>query len=85
MHPAVPAHRRRFGQPASSNLGTPDDALWTKSRDMLITELERCQALGIGGVAVALAGALVAIRVLRFLPTSLADEVIDPHAAGKAA
>jgi deoxyribonuclease-4 len=32
------------------NLGTPDDALWTKSRDMLITELERCEALGIGGL-----------------------------------
>lgn len=27
------------------NLGTPDEALWTKSRDMLITELERCEAL----------------------------------------
>jgi deoxyribonuclease-4 len=29
------------------NLGTPDDALWTKSRDMLITELERCEALDV--------------------------------------
>jgi len=28
------------------NLGTPDEALWTKSRDMLIVELERCEALG---------------------------------------
>lgn len=27
------------------NLGTPDEALWTKSRDMLVTELERCEAL----------------------------------------
>jgi deoxyribonuclease-4 len=32
------------------NLGTPNDALWTQSRDMLITELERCEALGIGGL-----------------------------------
>jgi deoxyribonuclease-4 len=30
------------------NLGTPDEALWTRSRDMLITELERCEALGVG-------------------------------------
>ena len=29
------------------NLGTPDDALWARSRDMLITELERCEALGV--------------------------------------
>jgi deoxyribonuclease-4 len=29
------------------NLGTPDDALWTRSRDMLITEVERCEALGV--------------------------------------
>ena len=29
------------------NLGTPDEALWTKSRDTLIIELERCEALGI--------------------------------------
>jgi deoxyribonuclease-4 len=29
------------------NLGTPDEALWTKSRDMLITELERCEALDV--------------------------------------
>ena len=28
------------------NLGTPDEALWAKSRDMLIVELERCEALG---------------------------------------
>jgi molybdopterin-containing oxidoreductase family membrane subunit len=41
--------------------------------------------LGIGGVAVALAGALVAIRVLRFLPQSLADEDVDPHASASAA
>jgi deoxyribonuclease-4 len=29
------------------NLGSPDELLWEKSRDMLITELERCEALGI--------------------------------------
>jgi len=29
------------------NLGTPDELLWEKSRNMLITELERCEALGI--------------------------------------
>jgi deoxyribonuclease-4 len=29
------------------NLGTPDEALWTRSRDMLITEVERCEALGV--------------------------------------
>jgi deoxyribonuclease-4 len=32
------------------NLGTPDELLWEKSRNMLITELERCEALGIGGL-----------------------------------
>jgi Ni/Fe-hydrogenase subunit HybB-like protein len=41
--------------------------------------------LGIGGVSLALAATFVGIRVLRFLPTSLADEVIDPHTASKAA
>jgi deoxyribonuclease-4 len=29
------------------NLATPDEALWTKSRDVLIIELERCEALGV--------------------------------------
>jgi deoxyribonuclease-4 len=29
------------------NLGTPDEALWAKSRDMLIVELERCEALNV--------------------------------------
>jgi deoxyribonuclease-4 len=29
------------------NLGTPDEALWAKSRDMLIIELKRCEALRI--------------------------------------
>lgn len=28
------------------NLATPDRALWVRSRDMLVVELERCQALG---------------------------------------
>ena len=35
--------------------------------------------LGIGGVAIALAAVVVGIRVLRFLPTSLADELVDPQ------
>ncbi|HDQ73057.1 MAG TPA: deoxyribonuclease IV [Chloroflexi bacterium] len=29
------------------NLATPKDALWQKSRDMLVTELERCEALDV--------------------------------------
>jgi deoxyribonuclease-4 len=29
------------------NLATPDEALWRKSRDALVVELERCEALGI--------------------------------------
>jgi len=35
--------------------------------------------LGIGGVTVALTVTLVAVRMLKFLPASLADEVVDPH------
>jgi len=35
--------------------------------------------LGFGGVAVALLAVTFAIKVLRFLPESLADDVIDPH------
>ena len=35
--------------------------------------------LGLGGVALALALITVALRNLRFLPESLADEVMDPH------
>jgi molybdopterin-containing oxidoreductase family membrane subunit len=38
-------------------------------------------ALGIGGVALVLLLTFVAIRVLQFLPTSLADEAVDPHHA----
>ena len=37
--------------------------------------------LGIGGVAVALLVVTVAVRVLRFLPETLADDAVDPHAA----
>ncbi|WP_089724932.1 NrfD/PsrC family molybdoenzyme membrane anchor subunit [Candidatus Thiosymbion oneisti] len=37
--------------------------------------------LGIGGVAVALLITTVGIRVLQFLPESLADRDVDPHAA----
>jgi molybdopterin-containing oxidoreductase family membrane subunit len=40
--------------------------------------------LGLGGVAVALLLTTVGIRMLRFLPESLADAVTDPH-GGKAA
>jgi molybdopterin-containing oxidoreductase family membrane subunit len=36
--------------------------------------------LGLGGIAVALFMVAFAIKVLRFLPTSLADSVADPHA-----
>ena len=35
--------------------------------------------LGIGGIAIALAATVVGVRVLRFLPVSLADEQVDPH------
>ena len=35
--------------------------------------------LGISGVAIALAATVVGVRVLRFLPVSLADEQVDPH------
>ena len=38
-------------------------------------------ALGLGGVALALAIAVVGMKVLRLLPTSLADSAVDPHAA----
>ena len=40
--------------------------------------------LGIGGVAVALLITAVGVRVLQFLPESLADRDVDPHAAAKA-
>lgn len=35
--------------------------------------------LGIGGVALTLLMTTVAIRMLKFLPVSLADDVVDPH------
>jgi molybdopterin-containing oxidoreductase family membrane subunit len=35
--------------------------------------------LGLGGVGLALAATAFAIKVLPFLPTSLADAVVDPH------
>jgi Ni/Fe-hydrogenase subunit HybB-like protein len=35
--------------------------------------------LGIGGIAIALAATFIGVRVLRFLPDSLADEAVDPH------
>lgn len=37
--------------------------------------------LGIGGVGVALLITAVGVRVLQFLPESLADEIVDPHVA----
>lgn len=36
-------------------------------------------ALGIGGIAIALSMVTIAVKFLRFLPASLADEVADPH------
>ncbi|HEB67569.1 MAG TPA: molybdopterin oxidoreductase [Gammaproteobacteria bacterium] len=36
-------------------------------------------ALGVGGFAVALIIVALAVKVLQFLPESLADEVVDPH------
>jgi Ni/Fe-hydrogenase subunit HybB-like protein len=37
--------------------------------------------LGVGGIALALLIVTVAVRVLRFLPETLEDSAIDPHAA----
>jgi len=37
--------------------------------------------LGVGGVAIALLLVTVAVRVLRFLPETLEDAAVDPHAA----
>ena len=36
-------------------------------------------ALGLGGIAVALIIVALAVKILQFLPESLADEVVDPH------
>ncbi len=41
--------------------------------------------LGLGGVAVALLITAVGVRVLQFLPESLADDVIDPHSKARPA
>ncbi|MBE0509441.1 MAG: polysulfide reductase NrfD [Chromatiales bacterium] len=38
--------------------------------------------LGFAGIAIALAMTAVAVNALRFLPESLADEEVDPHAKG---
>ena len=35
--------------------------------------------LGLGGIAVALAAVTFVSRVLRLLPESLADDIVDPH------
>jgi molybdopterin-containing oxidoreductase family membrane subunit len=40
--------------------------------------------LGVGGVGVALFIAAVGVRVLQFLPESLADDIVDPHATLRA-
>jgi molybdopterin-containing oxidoreductase family membrane subunit len=40
--------------------------------------------LGLGGVGVALLITAVGVRVLQFLPESLADQDVDPHAAAAA-
>ena len=40
--------------------------------------------LGVGGVAVAMLITAVGVRVLQFLPESLADKDVDPHAVAKA-
>ncbi|MBU2477773.1 MAG: polysulfide reductase NrfD, partial [Gammaproteobacteria bacterium] len=40
--------------------------------------------LGIGGVAIALLLVTIAVKVLRFLPESLADAIVDPHTASDA-
>ena len=40
--------------------------------------------LGVGGVALALLITVVGIRVMRFVPRSLADEIADPHAGVEA-
>ena len=37
--------------------------------------------LGVGGIALALLIVTIAVRVLRFLPETLEDRVVDPHAA----
>jgi molybdopterin-containing oxidoreductase family membrane subunit len=36
--------------------------------------------LGLGGMAMTLFIVVFALKVLRFLPASLADSVVDPHA-----
>ena len=36
-------------------------------------------ALGLGGVALTLVIVMIGVKVLRFLPVSLADKVVDPH------
>ena len=41
--------------------------------------------LGVSGIAIALIMVALAVKVLRFLPASLADEVVDPHKQASAA
>jgi molybdopterin-containing oxidoreductase family membrane subunit len=42
-------------------------------------------ALGVSGIAIALLLTLLAIKVLPFVPKSLADEHVEPHTAGEPA
>jgi molybdopterin-containing oxidoreductase family membrane subunit len=41
--------------------------------------------LGLGGTAIALFIVIAGIKILKFLPTSLADEAVDPHYKAAAA
>jgi molybdopterin-containing oxidoreductase family membrane subunit len=40
-------------------------------------------SLGLGGVALTVLAAMIAIKILRFLPLSLADADVDPHHAAQ--
>ena len=41
--------------------------------------------LGISGMAIAIIAVVLAINVLRFLPVSLEDKLVDPHAQAREA
>lgn len=59
------------GMDVTSSFGDGQVANYTPSAPEIL--------LGIGGVGIALAATVFAIKVLPFLPQSLADDVIDPH------
>ena len=48
------------------NVATPDTEKWTRARDGLAKELERCTALGIGTVIVPVIGSLIVGLMARF-------------------